>query len=336
MQSVQQNYIISYLVGRLQEGKNVLRTTGDKWAQGEMDAEFFEYLNFTQPCKEECPVKYGIFHSCSLSSNLKKIHLKYSLPLVSANLTIVEADPFMLMKRKNNQICTMLYKGPKTAIISKEEDCVYAIHTERSPVGKIPLSPSLECKPELSFSENEEYFKEHACGQMTEKDFVQVKVYNNMYYIYCAGSTYIMGKRNVTCPDKIFMLPLTATFKIGNVEYKGSVLNIVYKQTEDPLFVEKVQWHLNPHVKWENLSQTFDEEWKKNEARIHSDNFYYHSGTNIIMWLVIAMIMSCVSTLAVVALFKWRGKICSKKKNEETQASRQAEGNNHRVIVNTG
>ena len=338
--SVQQNYVISNLVSRLLEGKSILRQTGEKWKNGEMHEAFFDFLNFTQPCKELCPVKYGIFHSCGMSSNLKKIHLEYSLPLVSKNLTIVEADAFTLSNlNSNKKLCALRYSGPRMAIISTEEDCVYAVHTERAPVGKLPLSPSLTCKKGLSFKADDEFFRETDCDQISVKDFIQVKVYDNKYYIYCAGSSYVMGKRNVTCPNKVFTLPLTATFEINDVVYKGSVLNIVYKQTEDPLFLEKVQWHLEPHVNWDTLGDKFDKEWKENEESIKKQEFYYHSDSSTLIWLL-AITILCIAAITVAIILKNRRRIC--KKNETrtpaaTQRAEQAAGipSNHRVIINS-
>lgn len=317
--SVILNYVIAYITGRLLEGRNVLRETANVWKNGELNEKFFDYLNFTQPCGNKCPAKYGIFHSCVMSTDLKKITLQYSLPVVDEKLKIVEADPFTLLLKKQNKTCTLEYTGPKLAVISEEEDCIYSLNTERAPVGSLPLSPSLSCKKSLSFNADDKYFSKMKCEashEDDERDFVQIKVYNNLYYIYCPGSTYMLGKRNVTCPQKIFTLPLTATFTVNKVEYKGSVLNIVYQQQEDPLFVDQITWHLDPHVEWDHLEKQVDKEWKELEKDLeksqHSLNDLH--GTSHYDWLIILIGILFFAVLIAAVVLKMRKKKTEKRK----------------------
>lgn len=223
---------------------------------------------------------------------MKKINLEYSVPLINNSLSVVEADPFEIVVRKNEKTCIFHYTGPKIAVLSKQDDCIYAVHTEVAPVGKLALLPSITCNPSLSFTADGEYFKLKECTtNQKNEDFVQVKVYNNLYFIYCYGSTYELGKRKVTCPKEIFTLPLTATFKVNDVVYYGSVLNIVYKQTEDPLFLEKIQWHLNAHVNYSSLENKIDEEWIINEKEIQAkQSIYRFVGDGNMIWIAVALI----------------------------------------------
>jgi len=70
-------------------------------------------------------------------------------------------------------------------------------------------------------------------------DFVQVKVYNNMYFIYCPGNIYMLGKRNVTCPQRYYITAY-CYFAVNSREYRGAILNIVYQQQEDPCLLRKL------------------------------------------------------------------------------------------------
>ncbi|CAL8134718.1 unnamed protein product [Orchesella dallaii] len=280
-ESVGLSFLISYVTGRLMEGKSVLKETGQKWKKGELSESFFDFINFTQPCGEQCPVSHGIFHSCQLSSNMKNVDMEYSLPVINRNLSIMEVDPFDLMLKKRNQTCRLKYVGPRLAIMSSTEDCIYAVQTEKAPVGKLPLSSSLSCKPHLSFKKDDNMYRTETCKKSEEgdeHDYARVKVFDNKYFVYCPNGVYFLGKREVKCPNYVFTLPLSATFTLNNVEYQGKVLSIVYHQKEDPLFIEKINWHLSAGVKWDNLTEQFEDDWNHNAeevSKIEKVHFIY-------------------------------------------------------------
>jgi len=173
---------------------------------------------------------------------------------------MVVADPFYLMVKHSGQTCKAEYLGPKKAVVSVTEDCVHSVDSSVSLGGKTVFSPSRSCLKH-SLSDRENAFKLSHCKpskEGDEVDFVQVKVSNNMYYVYCRGMTFVYGSsRHVECPSKVFKLPLTASFSLNGVTYKGQVMNLVYEEKEDPLLLEKVTWHLTPIVKWEEMEKVF-------------------------------------------------------------------------------
>jgi hypothetical protein len=245
---------------------------------------------------------------------------------LSTSLSILTVDPFKLLLKKQNTSCIYEYTGPRQAIFSADEDCVYSTRIEYAPVGILPLSPSLSCKP--SFNEDGDYFEPKQCmkdNENIEKELVQVKVYNNMYHIYCAGNMYTLGRRNVTCPKRIFKLPLSATFTINNIVYRGSVLNIVYHQTEDPMFIDKVEWHLNPHVDYDTLEEKFNVEWEKNEKAIkkEQDTLIVGNGDNILLWAFVVISIFCFMTLLVILIRRIRKGKTSSSEGEQQQQSSQ-------------
>lgn len=148
--SVRLSFLISYVTGRLLEGRGIIHETQKAFVKGQLNEKFFDWFNFTQPCAPNCIVEHGIFHKCSMSSDFKKLNMEYSLPIVNDSLTIVHADPFRLMSRHDNKTCWLDYTGPTLAVISHDDDCIYSIQTEQAPVGKLLLTPSVGCKPQLS------------------------------------------------------------------------------------------------------------------------------------------------------------------------------------------
>lgn len=173
--------------------------------------------------------------------------------------------------------------------------------------------------------------------------FAQVKVYDNKYYIYCPGMNYYLEKRKVVCPNKVFVLPIEASFTLNNVEYVGSVLSIVYHQAEDPLFVEKTNWHLSPHVNWDNLTQNMVNEW---DAEVKKLQWMFNvedlTGQTVKLWHVLVY----AKVFAIIAIIIGCGVYYRNKKNKtventdtveielsENASSSESQGRHHHNIV---
>ena len=201
----------------------------------------------------------------------------------------------------------MRYNGPSNAILSLEEDCLYAVDIKSPSFRDLIVSPFSTCRPGLSFRKEAKYFKVEECKPTRSDDyreFVQVKTYNGQYFIYCPGSTYTLGNRDPTlCPNDVFTLPLTATFTINDVEYKGAVLDLVYKEKLDPMFMEKANWHLKPSINWTDLIKDLDEQHYHHRSR-------HAPGALGTPWIIL-IIFGCgglVAALCVAAclVFKYR------------------------------
>jgi len=173
---------------------------------------------------------------------------------------MVEADPFFLTVKHSEQTCRVDYVGSHKAVISTVEDCGHSVDASVTLGGKTLLSPASNCLKQ-SLSDRENAFKVSHCTpskEGDEMDFVQVKVSNNMYYAYCPGMEFTYGSsRHVICPNKVFKLPLTATFTLSDITYQRQVMNLVYEENTDPLMIEKVNWHLTPVVKWDEIDRVF-------------------------------------------------------------------------------
>jgi len=271
---VELHYLISYLTSKLLEGKRAIRDTEKSWKRKEFSSEFFEYLNVTLPCKETCPLDKGIFHSCVMEKDRNGVMMDFAVPMISKNLTRVEADAFDLMIKQNNNTCRLTYNGVKVAILSIEEDCVYETHLENA-VHKTALATSQKCKTDSTSNAENSNYRLQKCKTSVdgdEKEFVQVKIYDGKYYVYCPGLYYILGKRSVKCPQSVFTLPLSLTFTLDNVEYRGNVLKVIYRELLDPLLSVHINWHLNTKLDIENLTAQLGKEWDANELKIEKES----------------------------------------------------------------
>ncbi len=254
-------YLVSYITSRLLIGRGVILETKRKWRQKAMDDTLFDFLNFTLPCGTDCPIEFGEPKGCQLNDDGQSMYLEFAAPIVNTNLTIVEADPFVLMQKESNQTCKIEYHGPQNAMISPSEDCIYAVNMERESKGRIFFPHSQKCQVHETVGSEKEWFGIQTCFPSKvgdEKSFIQLKAYQNKLYIYCPGSSYTLGgTREVKCPNRVFTLPLTSTFTLNNVTYYGKMMNLVYSEHEDPLLLEKLDWHLTPTVNWDSLNTTF-------------------------------------------------------------------------------
>jgi Reverse transcriptase (RNA-dependent DNA polymerase)/gag-polypeptide of LTR copia-type/GAG-pre-integrase domain len=325
---VEMQYLVAYLTGKLMEGRKILRETGKIWRRKEMKGDFFEYLNFTMPCGNDCPLEYGRFHECVMSAERDQIILDFSVPLANFSLVQLQADSFELMERSNNLTCRLKYTGPTIATVSLHEDCVYESYL-KDPYSKISLSSSLRCRNDSNFRNKENYFKSVSCKATKvgdELDFIQVKILDNRYHVYCPGSVYSIGKRIIDCPGRVFTLPISLTFYLNHVEYKGNVLEIVYKEREDPLLTEHINWHLNPRVNWHNLTDDFDSNLKISEAEIQRklknlSLFEFHQewtawDTTKVVLIITGVLLCLIGGCYFLRRFKV---LCFKKKARETQ-----------------
>jgi len=288
--SIESQFLVSYLTSRLLIGRSVIMETRRLWKRDYLDPSFFEYLNFTLPCGEKCPINYGIPKKCMFDRERESLYLDFAVPVVDEKIKIVEADPFILMVKQKGQTCKIIFDGPKNAMISPDEDCVYAVDLGTDYRGRVLFTPSHSCRNKTLGPNETTLFKMDTCTpskEGDEKEFVQVKAYDNKFYIYCPGLEYqLEQKRVVKCPNRVFTLPLTVTFKLNNVTYKGQNINLVYNEKEDPLFFDKVEWHLTPTINWDELNKTFPvlEELDKNHWTRHNPEH----------WGITAFIIGCV------------------------------------------
>jgi len=258
---IEVQYLVSYIVSRLLIGRGVVLNTKKLWKKKTMDDSLFEYLNFTLPCGSDCPVEYGEPKSCELDLEKHSLHLEFTVPVINPNLTIVESDPFFLMVKNENQTCRVEYHEPKNAMLSISDDCVHAMDMGTESRGRLYFPNSNKCQTRKASVMEKEWFGITTCNPTKDGDelaFVQIKANHNRLHIYCPGQNFTLGeKRVVQCPNKIFTLPLTATFTLNNVTYQGKTMQLVYTEKDDPLMQEKLNWHLTPLFNWDSLNQTF-------------------------------------------------------------------------------
>jgi hypothetical protein len=77
----------------------------------------------------------------------------------------------------------------------------------------------------------------------------------------------------VECPENVFALPLSLTFTLNDVVYKGSLLKVIYQEDEDHYLREQIDHHLNRHMVPGNLSAELLKDWTDSKNQIESESF---------------------------------------------------------------
>ncbi|CAL8095938.1 unnamed protein product [Orchesella dallaii] len=255
--SISTSFAISYITSRLLNGKSIIKEAARAWQDKKVYGPFLDHLNITFPCEKECPVKYAKAMKCELSPANNMLYMDIAVPLINQNAILIEADPFRLMLRKNNQTCSVKYNGPENVILSLKDHCIYPVDVRHSIKEDILIAPDHgQCADTSSISDNTKYFMvEHCVDQHPhdERDYVQVKLNDDAYHIYCPESEITIDERTQKCPSYVFMLPINSKFKINGVNFVSSKVTLEHSETWDPILTMRANYHLRPTVNWDDL-----------------------------------------------------------------------------------
>ncbi|CAL8128656.1 unnamed protein product [Orchesella dallaii] len=251
--SVAQAYAISSLVSRLQVGKAVLSETKRKWEQGRLNLPFIDYLNLTLPCGHLCAFEFAKTENCEFDTVRKELYMTFDVPIINENFLMLHADPFTLLKRTDNQTCTLKYHGPVNAIVSNATDCIHPLLNSYENTQEVIVYPVEDCTQDDNNKKLSSSFSVTECDATHPRDhlsFVQLKREANLVYIYCPFSDITIASRVQPCPAGVFTVPFNAEFKINNIHYNGSTVKLKYHEIWEPMWTSKTNWYLFQDDDW--------------------------------------------------------------------------------------
>jgi hypothetical protein len=224
--------------------------------------------------------------------------MDFAAPLISLDLTLVEADPFQLMLRAGNK--TVSYTGPQNAVLSKNSECVYAVNIKQPVRFNHILAPTGGCLPKEDSRNDTLHFAVDSCVRTTkfdEHNFIQIKPYDKEYQLYCPGSIITVEGIQRPCPNHVFSLPMSTNFSINELRFTGSRISLAHQETLDPLFTVKTNWHLQPSINWTSLmiDTSHDEFHELHMPMVyHITSNYWSTFGCIIFICVLVMIIVCM------------------------------------------
>lgn len=254
--SITSTYVISYITTRLLQGKQTIQEAYRQWKVKKIYPPLLDYLNFTLPCGDDCPLSLAVSSRCHMTEDHNEIYIDFSAPMIDNTLQLVEADPFELAVKKDDKICPVIYKGPRNAINSMKDGCTTAINIRPESTHEAILVSSKACISTTKLPEESKYFEIQKCSPRQPHDelhYIQLKPHFGLNYIYCPWDNITIDGLTKPCPEEVFTLPITATFWINEMEFMGSTVHLTHQETADPLFNMKTNWHLQLKVNLTHL-----------------------------------------------------------------------------------
>ncbi|CAL8129191.1 unnamed protein product [Orchesella dallaii] len=103
--------------------------------------------------------------------------MDFFAPLINETLVLLDADPFNLYAKKNNETCTVKNTGPSNVVMSEKNKCIYALNLKQPISRHLIVSLSRGCKPHTGFPKDSKHLSIGHCELQhpnDEWDFVQV------------------------------------------------------------------------------------------------------------------------------------------------------------------
>jgi hypothetical protein len=226
--------------------------------------------------------------------------VRFEAPVISDDLTLVEADPFDLMFRAGGKTCTISYNGPTNAILSESSQCVYALNVKEASKTDLVIAPSSVCLPKITTDDLEtRHFAVSKCQKKTPMDeigFVQIKSYSGQYHVYCPESNMTIEGVKQKCPNEVLMFPIRTSFKVNEAEFVGSRLSVAHTETLNSLFTVKANWHLQPKINWTTLLVNTTDDFKEIHLSDYHAIYNYWStiGCGIVILVLIVVVFYVV------------------------------------------
>lgn len=161
----------------------------------------------------ETDLESSKFKSCSFQRSRRLLKLKFDIPLANPNLTLLEADAFMIEQSVYDKdanetlVCGLRYTGPRFVV--SRNNCLFEIdqdpYTWRKTAFAFPQH--LNCTPDSQLNFNN-HWSIGKCSRSSRTP-IQVKETPSAWYIYCPNSTLTMGRQNRqvhSCPDFVFQI----------------------------------------------------------------------------------------------------------------------------------
>jgi hypothetical protein len=164
------------------------------------------------------------------------------------------ADPFILYQRPENKtiICSKKYVGPNSVIYDQTSECVTPLPSNQQSYLNLILVPDTqECTSNLPLNISAKFWKSEPCEDkhvITVEDIFQIKQIGSLNYIYCESFYIYVYERFLACPNFVFNLPVTVSFRIGNHKFESNYSTIDSTFKFVPTISQRVNFFLMPEL----------------------------------------------------------------------------------------
>ena len=221
---------VAFVASRLAIAKEKLIDINRSWSNNAIDPQIMELFNFTLPCEPDCDIRLAEPRACHHNEGERAIELMFDVKIIERNTTILSADPFTIFDIKNTtHICPIKYHGPKEVIFHDDTQCVLPLPTSPYKLNNIIVMPKFKTCQTTPTNLTQKYWKPEACydiQHLSVEDIVQIKAVGEYNYIYCNGFNLELYNRSILCPEFVFALPITTSFRIGTLSYQSNDMSV--------------------------------------------------------------------------------------------------------------
>jgi hypothetical protein len=182
------------------------------------------------------------------------ISIVFDVKSIKPDVFLMTADPFILYQRPENKtiICPKKYVGPNSVIYDQTSECITPLPSNQQSYLNLILVPDTqECSSNLPLNISAKFWKSEPCEDkhvITVEDIFQIKQIGNLNYIYCESFYIYVYERFLACPNFVFNLPVTVSFRIGNLKFESNYSTIDSTFKFVPTISQRVNFFLMPEL----------------------------------------------------------------------------------------
>ncbi|KAI1285049.1 hypothetical protein HDE_12230 [Halotydeus destructor] len=301
----QSTILVSHLASQFASVRSILNTVGRQWRNRKVDEQLIEFLNISLPCGDDCPLNLATAGKCELDRYRNLLKLEFDLTTINREVKIMKADPFiqLLPGSSPRHMCYKTYIGPMHVLIEEDNPCLMPLPDSAFHDKGYIVSPTTKyC---LDWGVKEDAAKLWSSSTCVQADDInptvrtQVKMTDTDNHIYCPRLFITLHGVNMSCPDYVFTLPKTVSFKIGRLEYNATSHHVETSKHIESDWAHKLSFLINPPFKdfkqdyndTDKLMNTFDEP-RAETSKLQADGVLWAT----ILVLIVLLIICCIRT----------------------------------------
>ncbi|KAI1303655.1 Transposon Ty3-G Gag-Pol polyprotein [Halotydeus destructor] len=259
----QSTILVSHLASQFASARMLLNTVGRQWKNKKVDEQLIDFLNITLPCGDDCPLNLATAGKCELDRYRNILKMEFDLTKVNRQVKIMKADPFIQLLPGSNaqQLCYQTYIGPMHVLIEEDNTCLMPLPDSAFHEKGYIVSPTTKyC---LDWGVKEDAPKLWSSSTCVRADDInptvrtQVKMTDTDNHIYCPRLNITLHGVRMACPDYVFTLPKTVSFKIGRLEYNATSHRVDTTKHIESDWAHRLSFLINPPFK--DFKQDFND-----------------------------------------------------------------------------
>lgn len=205
-----------------------LANSVEGFTDGKVNAQFLSFLTSIPDVAKTTRVKYWQPMGLIYDPSNEKLTCRVGIPSLDSNFVVATVDPFLLydFSADGQYWCTYKYTFDDWVVVDKHAATTTCIrrfkqHFRPGPLLITESEFNANCSEIDPFS----FFAQDTCISTANVNFtesVQRKIVGNQLNLYCYGNTAAIGFNIKKCEQRIYRLPLTASYVVNDEKFSSS------------------------------------------------------------------------------------------------------------------